>query len=95
MQLKTFFSVRTAWLDDNIETLKQYSASSKIKKYTEVTDQKGAYMKKFIIIVLCIALLFVGVDAAYYRLGAYIDLNPSKEVKTFVKTAEKDIMNLK
>ncbi len=38
MQLKTFFSVRTAWLDDNIETLKQYSASSKIKKYTEVTD---------------------------------------------------------
>ena len=41
-------------------------------------------MKKFIIIVLCIALLFVGVDAAYYRLGAYIDLNPSKEVKTFV-----------
>ena len=26
-------------------------------------------MKKFIIIVLCIALLFVGVDAAYYRLG--------------------------
>lgn len=38
MQLKTFFSVRTAWLDDNVETLKQYSASSKIKKYTEVTD---------------------------------------------------------
>ena len=53
-------------------------------------------MKKFIIIVLCIALLFVGVDAAYYRLGAYIDLNPSKEVKTkFCLTAEKDIMNLK
>lgn len=37
-QLKTFFRERTAWLDDNIESLKQYSASSKIKKYTEVTD---------------------------------------------------------
>ncbi len=37
-QLKTFFKERTAWLDNNIETLKQYSASSKIKKYTEVTD---------------------------------------------------------
>ena len=37
-QLKNFFSDRTAWLDDNIETLKQYCASSKIKKYTEVTD---------------------------------------------------------
>lgn len=37
-QLKTFFSGRTAWLDNNIETLRQYSASSKIKKYTEVTD---------------------------------------------------------
>ena len=49
-------------------------------------------MKKFIIIVLCIALLFVGVDAAYYRLGAYIDLNPSKEVKTFVKTKENKIL---
>lgn len=37
-QLKTFFKERTAWMDDNIESLKQYSASSKIKKYTEVTD---------------------------------------------------------
>lgn len=49
-------------------------------------------MKKFIIIVLCIALLFVGADAAYYRLGVYIDLNPSKEVKTFVKTKENKIL---
>ena len=37
-QLKSFFIERTAWLDDNIETLRQYCASSKIKKYTEVTD---------------------------------------------------------
>lgn len=37
-QLKNFFKERTRWLDDNIETLKQYSAESKIKKYIEVTD---------------------------------------------------------
>ena len=37
-QLKTFYKERTSWLDDNIETIRQYSASSKIKKYTEVTD---------------------------------------------------------
>ena len=43
-------------------------------------------MKKFIIIVLCIALLVVGLDTAYYRFGIYIDLNPSKPVTTFVKT---------
>ena len=34
-------------------------------------------MKKFIIVVLCVALLLVGIDTAYYRLGAYIDFNPS------------------
>ena len=34
-------------------------------------------MKKFIIIVLCIALLAVGIDTAYYRFGVYIDLHPS------------------
>ena len=37
-QLKNFFKERTEWLDDNIESLKQYSAESKIKKYVEVTD---------------------------------------------------------
>lgn len=37
-QLKNFFIVRTRWMDDNIESLKQYCADSKIKKYTEVTD---------------------------------------------------------
>ncbi len=49
-------------------------------------------MKKFIIIVLCITLLYVGADAAYYRMGAYIDFNPSKPVETFVKTQNKKIM---
>lgn len=37
-QLKSFFNERTAWIDDNIESLKQYSAESKIKKYIEATD---------------------------------------------------------
>ena len=37
-QLKNFFKVRTEWMDDNIETLKQYSAESKVKKYIEVTE---------------------------------------------------------
>lgn len=37
-QLKTYFKERTAWLDDNIETLKQYCADSKVKRYTEATD---------------------------------------------------------
>ena len=37
-QLKNFFKERTHWLDDNIDSLKQYCADSKIKKYTEVTD---------------------------------------------------------
>lgn len=37
-QLKTYFKERTAWMDDNIETLKQYCADSKVKRYTEATD---------------------------------------------------------
>ena len=37
-QLKSFFFARTEWLDDNIESLRQYCADSKIKKYTEATD---------------------------------------------------------
>lgn len=49
-------------------------------------------MKKFIIIVLCVALLFVGIDTAYYRLGVYIDFNPSKQVNTFVKTEDNKIL---
>lgn len=37
-QLKSFLRERTAWMDDNIESLRQYCADSKIKKYTEATD---------------------------------------------------------
>ena len=37
-QLKWFFKKRGNWMDENIESLRQYSAESKIKKYNEVTD---------------------------------------------------------
>ena len=37
-QLKTFIKERGRWMDDNIESLRQYSAESKVKKYNEVTD---------------------------------------------------------
>ena len=33
-------------------------------------------MKKFIIIVVALAALYIGWDYAYYRLGIYIDLHP-------------------
>lgn len=34
-QLKDFLRIRTAWLDENIETVKQYSKESKVKKFIE------------------------------------------------------------
>lgn len=37
-QLKSFIMERGSWLDENIETIRQYSAESKVKKYNEVTD---------------------------------------------------------
>ncbi len=36
--MKEFIALRGAWLDENIEILKQYSAVSKVKKYNEITD---------------------------------------------------------
>ncbi len=35
-QLKSFLHDRLAWMDDNIESIRQYSAESKVKKYSEV-----------------------------------------------------------
>ena len=49
-------------------------------------------MKKFIVIVLCVAILAVGADAAYYRLGVYVDFHPDKPTETFVKTEGNTIM---
>ena len=37
-QLKGYLHNRGAWLDENIETLRQYSAASKVKQYNEVND---------------------------------------------------------
>ncbi len=37
-QIKDFLSKRLAFMDENIESLRQYSAESKTKKYNEVSD---------------------------------------------------------
>ena len=37
-QLKSFLTKRLAFMDENIGSLKQYSAESKTKKYNEVSD---------------------------------------------------------
>ncbi len=37
-QLKSFLTKRLTFMDENIESLKQYSAESKTKKYNEVSD---------------------------------------------------------
>ena len=49
-------------------------------------------MKKFIIIAISIVLFLVFADAAYYRAGIYIDLNPNKTTETFVKTQDDKIL---
>lgn len=43
-------------------------------------------MKKYIIIVSVVVLLFVTADFLWFRLGLYIDFSPDKEVTAFVKT---------
>lgn len=48
-------------------------------------------MKKFIIALSVLVLLFMALDAAHYRLGWYIDLMPEEAVTTFVKTDGKEI----
>ena len=37
-QLKKFLHIRISWLDKNIETLRQYSVESKVKKYNETVN---------------------------------------------------------
>lgn len=48
-------------------------------------------MKKFIIAVCILVALYIGADAAYYRLGIYIDLDPDAPVTTFVKADQERI----
>lgn len=49
-------------------------------------------MKKFIIAMCITVVLVFFADAAYYRLGWYIDLAPSAPVTSFVKTDGKQIL---
>lgn len=37
-QLKEYLIRRLEWLDENIESLRQYSAESKVKKFSEVSN---------------------------------------------------------
>ena len=48
-------------------------------------------MKKFIIILSTIALLYLMWDFSYYRMGWYIDLHPGQDAATFVKTQDRAI----
>ena len=48
-------------------------------------------MKKFIMILSALVLLFVALDAAHYRLGWYIQLKPEEPVTATVKTEGKEI----
>ena len=49
-------------------------------------------MKKFIIAISIIVVLIMLYDTCYYRLGLYIDLQPQKEVTTFIKTDDDKIL---
>ncbi len=42
-------------------------------------------MKKFILTICTVILIYFVLNTAYYRLGFYIDLAPNKPVTTFVK----------
>lgn len=48
-------------------------------------------MKKFIIIVSVVVCLFFLGDAAYYRLGVYINFEPNKPATTFIRTQDDKI----
>ena len=49
-------------------------------------------MKKYIIIVSIIVLLFLAGDFCWFGLGWYIDFDPQKPVETFVKTEGESIL---
>ena len=37
-QIKTYLHRRLEWMDENIESIRQYSVESKVKKYTETPN---------------------------------------------------------
>lgn len=51
-------------------------------------------MKKFIIVIAALVVLYIGWDYAYYRLGWYIDLHPGQVVSTFMRTQGDKIYQL-
>ena len=51
-------------------------------------------MKKFIIVIAALVVLYIGWDYAYYRLGWYIDLHPDQAVTTFMRTEGDKIYRL-
>ena len=42
-------------------------------------------MKKFIIVIAALVILYIGWDYAYYRLGWYVDLHPDRPVTSFME----------
>lgn len=48
-------------------------------------------MKKFIIVIAALVVLYIGWDYAYYRLGWYIDLHPNQEVSASMQIQEEHI----
>ena len=52
-------------------------------------------MKKFIIIVFTLVVIYIFGDYAYYHLGWYIDMDPGEPVTTFVKTEGTEFRILK
>ena len=51
-------------------------------------------MKKFILVVAGLVVLYLGWDFAYYRLGWYVDLHPDEEVTTFMEVRGEEIVRL-
>lgn len=42
-------------------------------------------MKKFVMAVAALVILYIGWDFAYYRLGWYVNLHPDEEISTFME----------
>lgn len=51
-------------------------------------------MKKFIIVIAALVVLYIGWDYAYYRLGWYINLHPNQAVSTFMQVQGDKIYRL-
>lgn len=50
-------------------------------------------MKKFVIVTAALVVLCLGWDAAYYRLGWYVDLHPDEEVASLMEVRGEEIIH--